>query len=112
MGNAGITLRDPVHLARMQQLFALAQRRRAPVLVHMRARGGTNYGAEDARVFLDQIVAQAPDIEIVVAHLGASGPGYSPQHDEVLGDLPHEAAADRGGVAADREQPDALGALT
>ena len=27
LGNAGITLRDPAHLARMQQLFALAQRR-------------------------------------------------------------------------------------
>jgi predicted TIM-barrel fold metal-dependent hydrolase len=68
----------------MQELFALAQRRRAPVLVHMRARGGTNYGAEDAQLFLDKIVTTAPDIEIVVAHLGASGPGYSPQHDEVM----------------------------
>ena len=26
----------------------------------------------------------APDVEIVVAHLGASGPGYAAQHDEVL----------------------------
>ena len=84
LGNAGITLRDAAHLARMQQVFALAQRLRAPVLVHMRARGGTNYGAEDARIFLDKIVSVAPDIEIVVAHLGASGPGYSPQHDEVM----------------------------
>jgi predicted TIM-barrel fold metal-dependent hydrolase len=84
MGNAGITLRDAGHLARMQELFAVAQRRRAPVLVHMRARGGTNYGAEDARIFLDKIVPAAPDIEIVVAHLGASGPGYGPQHDEVM----------------------------
>jgi predicted TIM-barrel fold metal-dependent hydrolase len=83
-GNAGITLRDPAHLARMQQVFALAQGRRAPVLVHMRARGGTNYGAEDARIFLEQIVPVAPGIEIVIAHLGASGPGYSPQHDEIL----------------------------
>ena len=83
-GNAGITLRDPAHLARMQEVFALAQRHRVPVLVHMRARGGTNYGAEDAQLLLDQIVPKAPDIEIVVAHLGASGPGYSPQHDEVM----------------------------
>lgn len=84
LGNAGITLRDAAHLARMQELFALAQRRRAPVLIHMRARGGTNYGAEDAQIFLDRIVATAPDIEIVIAHLGSSGPGYTPQHDEVL----------------------------
>lgn len=84
LGNAGITLRDPAHLARMQQLFALAQRRRAPVLIHMRARGGTNYGAEDAQIFLEQVVSQAPDIEIIVAHLGASSPGYPPQNDEVM----------------------------
>jgi predicted TIM-barrel fold metal-dependent hydrolase len=84
LGNAGITFRDATHLARMKELFALAQRRRAPVLIHMRARGGTNYGAEDAKIFLDEIVTVAPDIEIVVAHLGASGPGYESQHDEVM----------------------------
>jgi predicted TIM-barrel fold metal-dependent hydrolase len=95
-GNAGITLRDAAHLARIRELFALAQRRGAAVLVHMRARGGTNYGAEDAKIFLEQVVPQAPDIEIVVAHLGASGPGYSAQHDEVLA-----VFAD----AADRKDP-------
>jgi predicted TIM-barrel fold metal-dependent hydrolase len=84
LGNAGITLRDPAHLARIQQLFALAQRRRAPVLLHMRARGGTNYGAEDAQIFLDAVVPQAPGVEIVVAHLGATSPGYPPQNDEVM----------------------------
>lgn len=84
LGNAGVTLRDPAHLARMQEVFSLAQRRRAPVLVHMRARGGTDYGARDAQVFLDEIVPHASGIEIVIAHLGASGPGYSPQHDEVM----------------------------
>jgi len=84
LGNAGITLRDAAHLARMQELFAVARRRRAPVLIHMRARGGTNYGAEDARIFLDNLVSQAPEIEIVVAHLGASSPGYPAQNDEVM----------------------------
>ena len=84
LGNSGISLRDPAHLARVQQVFALAQRLRAPVLVHMRARGGSNYGAEDAHIFLDKVVPMAPDIEIVVAHFGASGPGYPPQNDEVM----------------------------
>jgi len=84
LGNSGVTLRDPAHLARVRQLFALARRRRVPVLVHMRARGGSNYGAEDARIFLDEVVPAAPDIEIVVAHLGSAGPGYPPQGDEVM----------------------------
>jgi predicted TIM-barrel fold metal-dependent hydrolase len=84
LGNAGVTLRDSSHLARIQQLFALAERRRAPVLIHMRARGGTTYGAEDAEIFLERVVPQAPGVDIVVAHLGATSPGYSPQNDEVM----------------------------
>jgi predicted TIM-barrel fold metal-dependent hydrolase len=96
LGNAGITLRDPAHLARIQQLFALAQRRRAPVLIHMRARGGTNFGAEDAQIFLDEVVPQAPGVEIVVAHLGATSPGYPPQNDEVMAVF--AAAAERNDV--------------
>lgn len=84
LGNAGITLRDPAHLVRIQQLFALAQRLRVPVLIHMRARGGTNYGAEDAQIFLDKVVPQASGVEIVIAHLGATSPGYPPQNDEVM----------------------------
>ncbi len=82
-GNAGISLRDSAHAARLARVFALAERLRAPVLVHMRARGGSNYGAEDARLFLDRLVAVAPSIEIVVAHLGYSGPGY-PDADSVM----------------------------
>jgi predicted TIM-barrel fold metal-dependent hydrolase len=60
----------------------------------MRARGGTNYGAEDARIFLDQVVPRAPGIEVVVAHLGASSPGYPAQNDEVMAVF--AAAAERG----------------
>lgn len=84
LGNGGISLRRPDHLAKVQGVFRLAQRLGAPVLVHMRTRGGSDYGAEDAQIFLDQLVPVAPDIEIVVAHLGASGPGYSSQNDEVM----------------------------
>jgi len=83
-GNSGISLRNREHLARVQELFALAQRFSVPVLVHMRARGGVNYGAEDAHIFLDEVVPKAPDIEIVVAHLGYTGPGYGPRADEAM----------------------------
>ncbi len=96
MGNGGVTLRDTAHLRRMQEVFALVQRRRAPVLVHMRARGGANYGAEDARLLLSRVVPSAPDIEIVVAHLGSSGPGYPAQNDEVMAAF---------GDAAERNDP-------
>ena len=95
LGNGGVTLRDTAHLRRMQEVFSLAQRLRRPVLVHMRARGGANYGAEDARLFLSRVVSSAPDIEVVVAHLGYTGPGY-PQADEVMAAF---------GEAAERSDP-------
>lgn len=83
-GNSGVTLRDTAHAARLAQLFALAEQRRAAVLVHMRARGGANFGAADARLFLDRLVTVAPSIEIVVAHFGGAGPGYPAQADSVM----------------------------
>src|SRR5207253_11409504 len=51
---------------------------------HMRARGGANFGRPDAQIFLEKIIPVARDIEIVIAHLGTSGPGYGPQNDEIL----------------------------
>ena len=94
-GNAGVTLRDTSHLRRVQEVFGLAQRLRRPVLVHMRARGGANYGGEDARLFLARVVPVAPDIQIIVAHLGYSGPGY-PDADSVMAAF---------GEAAERKDP-------
>jgi predicted TIM-barrel fold metal-dependent hydrolase len=82
-GNGGVSLRDSTHAARVARIFTFAEARHAPVLVHMRARGGSNYGGEDARLFLDRLVSVAPSIEIVVAHLGYSGPGY-PDADSVM----------------------------
>ena len=91
-GNSGLTLRDPVHATEVGAVFRLAERRRAPLLVHLRARGGQNFGAEDARLFL-YLIDVAPSIEIVIAHLGATGPGYTAQNDSVMAEF--GAAAQR-----------------
>jgi predicted TIM-barrel fold metal-dependent hydrolase len=82
-GNSGVTLRDPAHLARMQQVFGLAEQLRVPILVHMRARGGENYGAEDARLFVEKLLPVAPDVDVIVAHF-AGGGDYSDELDQVM----------------------------
>ncbi len=97
-GNSGVSLRDPAGLAAVQGVFRLAQRRQAPVLVHMRARGGGNYGAEDAALFLAKVAPLAPDVDIIVAHMGGAGPGYPEQNDDVMAAF--AAAAERGEPAA------------
>ena len=93
-GNGGFTLRDPAHAARLVEVYSLAERKGAAVLAHLRARGGANFGAEDARLFLDKLAPAAPSVELVVAHLGGSGPGYPPQADSVMAVF--GAAAQRG----------------
>jgi predicted TIM-barrel fold metal-dependent hydrolase len=84
VGNNGISFRDNAHLQRLQGVFALAQKQRSPILIHMRPRGGANYGGGDVQTFLDRVVSVAPNVEVVVAHLGTSGPGYGEQTDEIM----------------------------
>ncbi len=95
-GNAGVSLRNPEHAARLAQVFALAERERAPVLAHLRARGGENFGAQDATLFLDRLLSVAPSIEVIVAHFAGAGPGYPPQADELMAVF---------GAAASRNDP-------
>ena len=95
-GNAGISLRNPAHADRMAEVFALGNRLRAPILSHLRARGGVDFGAPDASLFLDRLAARAPDVDLIVAHLGASSPGYPDQNDQVMAVF---------GEAAERRDP-------
>ncbi len=86
-GNSGLTLRNADHVARMQRVFDLAERLSAPLLVHMRYRGGANYGAEDARTFIEQLLPHALGTDVIVAHLAGSGPGYPQQNDAIMGEF-------------------------
>ncbi|HET7281483.1 MAG TPA: amidohydrolase family protein [Sphingomicrobium sp.] len=108
-GNSGVSLRNPAHLARMQQLFALAELLRVPILIHMRSRGGENYGAEDAHLFLDKLMPLAPDVDVIIAHLGGGG-GYSQQYDEVMAAF--GAAAQRHGKGTKNLYFDVAGVVT
>jgi predicted TIM-barrel fold metal-dependent hydrolase len=83
-GNSGVDLRDPVHLAHVKRLFAAANARHAAIVVHLRSRTTTPYGAEFGRLFLDQLLPAAPDVVVQVAHLAGNG-GYADDADAVMG---------------------------
>ncbi|HEY8574552.1 amidohydrolase family protein [Phenylobacterium sp.] len=83
-GNSGVSLRDPAHVSRMREVFALANRLGAPIAAHLRSRGGGSYGAEDAALFIEHLLPQAPDVTVQIAHLAGAGPGHSPQADAAL----------------------------
>jgi predicted TIM-barrel fold metal-dependent hydrolase len=71
--NSGVSMRNSDHVARLQRVFALANARHAPIVVHLHARSGSPYGAEDAQVFLKKLLPYAPNVVVQVAHLAGSG---------------------------------------
>ena len=71
--NSGVSMRNPEHVARLQKVFAEANARRAPIVVHLHARTGSPYGAEDAQIFLEKLLPYAPNVVVQVAHLAGSG---------------------------------------
>lgn len=75
LGSSGVNLSNADHVARVRSVFALANRLRAPVVVHTRTYEGP-YGAEQVPILIDQLFAAAPDVPITVAHLWG-GEGFS-----------------------------------
>lgn len=82
-GNSGVSLRNPEHLARIQDVVRFANERRLPIVVHFRAREGTPFGREDANLFMDSILPLARRSVVQVAHMAGAG-GYPDYADEAM----------------------------
>jgi predicted TIM-barrel fold metal-dependent hydrolase len=95
LGNADVQLEKPEHAEQLARVFRAANEHRMAIVVHMRAsfRNKRAYGTEQARVFVEKLLAAAPDIMVQVAHMAGAGPGYddAPAH-EVMGFLADAAA--------------------
>ena len=85
-GNSGVSLRDSASALRMELVFIVANQRHAAIVVHLRSRSGTPYGREDAQLFLDRLMPNAPDVVVQVAHLaGTAGfPDYAEEAMDVF----------------------------
>ena len=86
-GNSDVDLSNREHVTRLQQVFALANRQRMAIVVHMRASVTMKreYGASRARSFIEDVLPAAPDVPVQVAHLGGAGGYNDPGADEVMG---------------------------
>lgn len=77
-------------MERLRQVFRFANAKRMAIAVHLRASISLKrpYGAEQAKVFLEQLMPLAEDIPVQVAHMAGSGPGYDdPPAQAVMGVL-------------------------
>ena len=85
-GNSDVDLDDPVKVAQVKKIFAAANSYRMPIVVHMHSSIDLHrrYGADEARVFLNELLPAAPDVPVQIAHLAGSG-GYDDSDDAALG---------------------------
>lgn len=76
-GNSLVDYRNPQHLARLREVFKAANSHHMAIVVHMRPSVSQQYpfGANEARIFIEQLLPAAPDVVVQVAHLTGSG-GY------------------------------------
>jgi predicted TIM-barrel fold metal-dependent hydrolase len=79
---SGVDLRNRGHVERLRGVFRMANDRRFPVVVHMRTLSPA-YGRTDAEIFLRDVLAEAPDIPVQIAHLAGWG-GYGDETDQAL----------------------------
>jgi predicted TIM-barrel fold metal-dependent hydrolase len=87
-GNSDVDLDNPDNVALVKQVFAAANGYRMAIVVHMHASidNKRKYGADEARVFLNEMLPAAPDVPVQIAHLAGAG-GYGDAVDAALGVL-------------------------
>jgi predicted TIM-barrel fold metal-dependent hydrolase len=86
-GNSDVDLGNAEHVAQLRRVFTTANHHGMAILVHMRSSVTRKrpYGADRARVFLEDVLPAAPDVSIVIAHLTGAGGYDDPLVDEALG---------------------------
>lgn len=85
-GNSDVDLANRENVARVRKIFEAANGHRMAIVVHLRTSIDLRraYGADAARVFLDELLPAAPDVPVQIAHLAGSG-GYEAATDAALG---------------------------
>ena len=75
--NSRVDYHNPEHVNRLRALFAAANQFKMAIVAHMRTSISAKipYGADEARIFLNEIAPSAPDVPIQIALLAGAG-GY------------------------------------
>jgi predicted TIM-barrel fold metal-dependent hydrolase len=85
-GNSDVLLENTKHLEQLQRVFRLADRNGMALVVHARSTIDRNrpYGALQARLFIERLLPEAPNVPVQIAHLAASGGYDHPAIDRAL----------------------------
>jgi predicted TIM-barrel fold metal-dependent hydrolase len=85
-GNSDVDLENKQHVEQLRRVFSAANERRMAIVVHMHPSIARQrpYGANQARIFLNEVLPMAPDIAIQIAHLAGAGGYDDPLVDQAL----------------------------
>ena len=85
-GNSDVDYDNAEKVAQVRKVFAAANGYRMAIVVHMHASLDLKrkYGADQARVFVDELLTAAPDVPVQIAHLAGAG-SYDDVTDAALG---------------------------
>lgn len=86
IGNSDVNFEDSVHLERVRAVFRAANANRMAIVLHLRPSVTRQrpYGERIARIFLTEVIGEAPDVPIQIAHMGGAGLLNDPPADEAL----------------------------
>jgi predicted TIM-barrel fold metal-dependent hydrolase len=85
-GNSDVDLDNAQDIAKVRAVFQAANKHHMAIVVHMHPSISHHrtYGAAEAQVVLDRLLAVTPEVSVQIAHLTGSG-GYDPMTDAALG---------------------------
>ena len=85
-GNSDVDLDNPNDVAKVKKVFEAANGYHMPIVVHMHTSidNKRKYGADQARVFVNELLAAAPDVPVQIAHLAGAG-GFNSATESALG---------------------------
>lgn len=74
-GNSDVNMDNPAHVVQLRQVFSEANRHRMAIVAHIRSNYNNRrpWGAQQARVFLDQLLPLAKDVTVQIAHAASAG---------------------------------------
>jgi len=84
-GNSDVDLDNPNDVAQVKKIFKAANGYHMPIVVHLHTSidKKRKYGADEGRVFLNELLPAAPDVPVQIAHLAGAG-GYDAATDSAL----------------------------
>ena len=86
-GNSDVDLNNSQHVDQLRRVFRAANDHGMALVVHMRSSVSRKrpHGANEARIFLNDVLPAAPDVTVQIAHLTGAGGYDDPGTDQALG---------------------------